>query len=199
MSLLHIWYSWDVNHFTDRGGIEGSFLVLILWASCAPVPLGSWVLKGLQRWKLGNTGVPFVSPFSWLLRWCNLTNKDNHSRPNHFFFESCTWRWVKHFLKRWRRINFHSPQTQLQWKPSPICLMMDCLLVSSNGARLVDKPGALPSEKHQPNQSNQFLADFCWKAFTLILGLHLVWNSPLVRQDKQLYFLAKYPFDYVTE
>lgn len=162
-SVLIIDNLWNLRSFTDKDGVEGSSAHLM--SKLCSSSLGDLGSIGVpQMKKVGNTGVQSVSPFSRLLRWCRLPKKDCHSCPNVCFFFEPLWRWVTHFLKRWKQMSFQSPQIRFHWKQSPICLVMDCLLIPTNGTSWLISLGCSPQRNTKQINKHDFLR-FLLKCF----------------------------------
>lgn len=155
------------------------------------VPWGPGFHRGSTDEKGGKHWGPICLPLSSIIK-VMPSAKERWSFMSKCFFSEPLWRWLKHFLKRWRQRSSQSPQTQFHWKQSPICLVMDCLPVPTNGTSWLISLGCSP--QRNTTQTHTISCDFCWNVSILILGLHLVRNSPLVRHNKHLFFPGKTSF-----
>lgn len=148
---------WNLSFLTDRDGVEGSPpVLLILWASIAPRPLGTEFHRGSTGEKGGKHWGPICFSLSPIIKVMPSAKERWSFMSKRFFFEPL-WRWLKHFLKRWRQMSSQSPQIQFHWKRSPICLVMDCSLVPTNGTSWLISLGCSPWRNTTQTNKHHFL------------------------------------------
>lgn len=185
-----VWYLWNLSSFAERGGVEGSSPVLLIFLS----RLCSSFLWNPSDRKGGRCRGLICSSLVAIIKEVQSATEGLSSLFKYFFFE-LIWRWMKHFLKGGGTLASSLCNTVSLSTKS--LLSSDGLLVPGNGVSSLISSGS--SYWKKTKQTKRISCNFCWNASILIVGLHLVWNSLLVRQDKQPYFLAKPLFDCATE